>query len=281
MKIFAKIREDDSREAKNLSTSYDQSQLASHREEEMHRRMELTRRLFPSLIGSAFIVAMAAVLLLRFTSIRKPDQPRMWTVEEIAPFNGTDDKLSILLGILGSVFDVTKGRSHYGPGGGYHHFAGRDASRAFVSGNFTGDGLTDSLQGLSGAEMSSVVDWRKFYFERYTFVGKLVGRYYDKDGSPTKHLKGVEAKAKRAARLQEKQKIEEAKIPSCNSKWSQQEGGEVWCDVGYPRLVQRPLEIARTGKMSRRCACFKEEDLGRPGLELYNNCDFLSKSCVV
>ncbi|ONL94634.1 BTB/POZ domain-containing protein NPY2 [Zea mays] len=36
------------------------------------------------------------------------------------------------------VFDVTKGRSHYGPGGGYHHFAGRDASRAFVSGNFTG-----------------------------------------------------------------------------------------------------------------------------------------------
>ena len=24
-----------------------------------------------------------------------------------------------------SVFDVTKGRSHYGPGGGYNHFAGR------------------------------------------------------------------------------------------------------------------------------------------------------------
>lgn len=77
-----------------------------------------------------------------------------------------------------SVFDVTKGKSHYGPGGGYHHFAGRyvlkpsfllhpcfcsvcisnplkyihlnscfswlgyhdfrDASRAFFSGNFTG-----------------------------------------------------------------------------------------------------------------------------------------------
>jgi hypothetical protein len=23
------------------------------------------------------------------------------------------------------VFDVTKGKSNYGPGGGYHHFAGR------------------------------------------------------------------------------------------------------------------------------------------------------------
>ncbi|KAL0924361.1 hypothetical protein M5K25_005178 [Dendrobium thyrsiflorum] len=143
------------------------------------------------------------------------------------------------------------------------------------------DGLTDSLQGLSGVEMSSVVDWRKFYFERYTFVGKLVGWYYDKDGNPTKHLKGIEAKAKRAARLQEKQKIEEAKIPSCNSKWSQQEGGEVWCDAGYPRLVQRPLEMALNGKRSRRCACFKEEELGQPGLEVYKNCDFLSKSCVV
>ncbi|KAJ0807086.1 putative cytochrome b5-like heme/steroid binding domain-containing protein [Helianthus annuus] len=37
-----------------------------------------------------------------------------------------------------SVFDVTKGKSHYGKGGGYNHFSGRDASRAFVSGNFTG-----------------------------------------------------------------------------------------------------------------------------------------------
>ncbi|PKU82743.1 membrane-associated progesterone-binding protein 4 [Dendrobium catenatum] len=247
----------------------------------MHRRMELQRRLFSSFIGLAIVVSVAAALLFRFSSILRPDKPRLWTVEELAPFNGTDEKLPILLGILGSVFDVTRGKSHYGPGGGYHHFAGRDASRAFASGNFTGDGLTDSLQGLSGVEISSVVDWRKFYFERYTFVGKLVGWYYDKDGNPTKHLKGVEAKAKRAARLQEKQKIEEAKIPSCNSKWSQEEGGEVWCDAGYPRLVQRPLEMALNGKRSRRCACFKEEELGQPGLEVYKNCDFLSKSCVV
>jgi len=34
-------------------------------------------------------------------------------------------------------------------------------------------------------------------------------------------------KAKRGAQLLEKQKSDEAKIPGCNSKWSQQEGGEV------------------------------------------------------
>lgn len=64
----------------------------------------------------------------------------------------------------------------------------------------------------------------------YRYVGKLVGRYYDSQGNPTKYLKGVEAKAARGAQLLEKQKIEEAKLPSCNSRWSQDEGGEV-CTV--------------------------------------------------
>lgn len=59
------------------------------------------------------------------------------------------------------------------------------------------------------------------------YVGKLVGRYYDSNGSPTKYLKGVEAKAARGAQLLEKQKKEEAKQPSCNSRWSQDEGGQV------------------------------------------------------
>lgn len=59
------------------------------------------------------------------------------------------------------------------------------------------------------------------------FVGKLVGRYYDSEGNPTKYLKGAEAKAARGAQLMEKQKNEEAKLPSCNSRWSQEEGSEV------------------------------------------------------
>lgn len=58
-------------------------------------------------------------------------------------------------------------------------------------------------------------------------MGKLVGRYYDSQGNPTKYLKGVEAKAARGAQLLEKQENEEAKQPSCNSRWSQDEGGEV------------------------------------------------------
>ncbi|XP_023918557.2 membrane-associated progesterone-binding protein 4 [Quercus suber] len=230
------------------------------------------------------VVALMAALLFRLKLVtveEEEDDLRLFTVEELALYNGTHPDLPILLGILGSVFDVTKGKSHYGTGGGYNHFAGRDASRAFVSGNFTGDGLTDSLQGLSSSEVKSVVEWRDFYFRSYTFVGKLVGRYYDSQGNFTKYLKGVEVKAARGAQLLEKQKKEEAKQPSCNSRWSQGDGGEVWCDDGVPRLVQRPLEIALTGKMSKRCACFKEEQLDQPGLEVYDGCDFLGKSCRV
>ncbi|WOL02114.1 membrane-associated progesterone-binding protein 4 [Canna indica] len=236
-----------------------------------------TRFWSPVLLGLGILIALIA-FALQF-SIRKHLRPRLWTVEELGLYNGTDEGLPILLGILGSVFDVTKGRSHYGPGGGYHHFAGR--SLIWISCPFAGDGLTDTLQGLSTAEVKSVVDWRNFYMERYVFVGKLVGRYYDCQGNPTKHLKGVESKAKRGAQLLEKQKIEEAKLPSCNSRWSEQEGGEVWCDNGYPRLVKKPGDIALTGKISQRCACFKEEELGRPGLEVYKGCDYLSKSCSV
>ncbi|XP_027338726.1 membrane-associated progesterone-binding protein 4 isoform X1 [Abrus precatorius] len=231
------------------------------------------------LSGIAVLVLLFA-LLLRFY-IKFDTTQRLFSAEELALFNGTDEGLPILLGILGSVFDVTKGKSHYGLAGGYNHFAGRDASRAFVSGNFTGDGLTDSLRGLSSTEVKSIVEWRDFYSRTYEYVGKLVGRYYDSQGSPTKYLRGVEAKAARGAQLLEKQKIEEAKQPVCNSRWSQDEGGEVWCDVGHPRLVQRPLEIALTGKMSKRCACFEDSQLGQPGLELYEGCDYHATRCKV
>ncbi|XP_010525177.1 PREDICTED: membrane-associated progesterone-binding protein 4 [Tarenaya hassleriana] len=239
-----------------------------------------TRRFFLSPFVGITVLVVLLALYFR-SSFRSPSNERLFTAEELALYNGTDEKLPICLGILGSVFDVTKGKSHYGSGGGYNHFAGRDASRAFVSGNFTGDGLTDSLRGLSSSEVKSVVDWRDFYIRTYTYVGKLVGRYYDSQGNPTKHLKGVEAKASRGAQLLEKQKIEEAKQPNCNSQWSQDEGGEVWCDVGVPRLVQRPLEIALTGQMSKRCACFKEDQLDQAGLEIYKGCDPLAKTCRV
>lgn len=80
-----------------------------------------------------------------------------------------------------------------------------------------------------------MIDIVMFVFFLVRYVGKLVGRYYDSQGNPTKYLRGVEAKAARGAQLLEKQKNEESKLPTCNSRWSQQEGGEV--SVFMPNLI--------------------------------------------
>jgi hypothetical protein len=51
--------------------------------------------------------------------------------------------------------------------------------------------------------------WSQSQILNVRFFGKLVGRYYDSEGNPTKSLKGVEAKAARGTQLLEKQKTEE------------------------------------------------------------------------
>ncbi|EXJ94917.1 hypothetical protein A1O1_00035 [Capronia coronata CBS 617.96] len=74
--------------------------------------------------------------------------PLLLTPEQLALYNGTDPKKPIYLAINGTIFDVSAGRHTYGPGGSYEVFAGRDASRAFVTGCF----LEDRTGDLRGAE---------------------------------------------------------------------------------------------------------------------------------
>lgn len=59
----------------------------------------------------------------------------------VACFNPNTHILHTLTSILGEVFDVTKGKKHYGKGGSYEFFTGKDASRSFVSGDFSQVGI--------------------------------------------------------------------------------------------------------------------------------------------
>ncbi|CAK9230601.1 unnamed protein product [Sphagnum jensenii] len=236
-------------------------------------------RLQPACLGIGVAVVLASIILYLATP-PGPMKPRIWTPVELARYNGSNPKLPLLLSILGSVFDVSKGHVHYGPNGSYHHFLGRDASRAFVSGNFTGAGLTDSLKGLTASEIKSIEDWRFFFSKTYIYVGKLVGRFYDEDGNPTKELNRVAKKIAQANKLAEQQKADEDRFPNCNSRWSQDKGGEVWCNSGhYPRIVERVAELPRKGPPGTRCACFEEDELKRPGLRVYESCDYYSNKC--
>ncbi|KIW18973.1 hypothetical protein PV08_03262 [Exophiala spinifera] len=132
--------------------------------------------------------------------------PLQLTPDELALYNGSDPKKPIYLAINGTIFDVTEGRRTYGPGGSYEVFAGRDATRAFVTGCFLED-RTGDLRGAeeiyipiedpdedisSGARktraekerrnakkrvLQEVSKWEAFYknHKKYFEVGKLVG----------------------------------------------------------------------------------------------------------
>lgn len=204
---------------------------------------------------------------------------KLFTVEELA-LSKTNP---IFLGILGKVFDVTNGERHYGPDGGYHFFAGRDATRAFISGDFTEEGLIDDIEGLKPSEALEIQTWVEFYEKEYVYLGKLVGTYYDASGKPTEKLKAArhliaEGKKEKAANEADKRRF-----PPCNSEWSQKKGTRIWCSnrsggiardwEGFPRKYFQP------GAKSFRCGCVQEKDLDNPHFKEYDNCSPRATSC--
>lgn len=73
--------------------------------------------------------------------------PVLLTDDQLSAYDGSDPSKPIYLALNGTIYDVSAGRHFYGPGGGYHFFAGRDAARAFVTGCFDED-LTPDLRGV-------------------------------------------------------------------------------------------------------------------------------------
>ena len=54
---------------------------------------------------------------------------KIFTLQELGNFNGTDPNLPIYLVLNGNVYDVTKGKEFYQIGGAYHYLAGKDSSQ--------------------------------------------------------------------------------------------------------------------------------------------------------
>lgn len=105
---------------------------------------------------------------------------RTYTPRTLLPFSGQDGG-PVYLAVRGRVFDVSRGRGFYGPGGAYSNFAGRDASRGLACNSFDEDMLTkdldgplDSLEGLGPDEVEALHGWEERFLEKYDVVGKLV-----------------------------------------------------------------------------------------------------------
>ncbi|KAI5717634.1 hypothetical protein M8J77_008925 [Diaphorina citri] len=214
----------------------------------------------------------------------------MFSKEEIAKYV-TEDKLYLV--ILGHVFDVTKGKNYYKKGETYHCFVGRDGTRAFVSGNFTDEGLTEDIDDISGTEAIELNNWLDFYRTNYVYEGHLIGRFFNANGSPTRHWHEFQLKLKEAEADSEEVLQEKMKYPPCNVAWSQDEGTRVWCSTKSGGIERDwtgvPRKLYQAGAESFRCACVNLDlsvgsDVinGRQGnLEAYENCDPKATSCYV
>jgi predicted heme/steroid binding protein len=80
------------------------------------------------------------------------------TDEQLSQYTGGDPDKPIYVAINGTIFDVSEGRSFYGPGGHYHHFAGRDATRAWVSTCFDPEYLNWDMKGIEKMFMPKWMD---------------------------------------------------------------------------------------------------------------------------
>ncbi|KAG5876449.1 hypothetical protein JTB14_031134 [Gonioctena quinquepunctata] len=108
-----------------------------------------------------------------------PQLPKMkkrdFTVEELKKYDGTQEDGRVLVAVNGNVYDATRGKRFYGPGGPYAAFGGKDASRGLATFNVTASGEGyDDLSDLSTMEMDSVREWESQFKEKYEFVGRLL-----------------------------------------------------------------------------------------------------------
>jgi len=109
----------------------------------------------------------------------EPALPKMkkrdMTLQEIRKYDGTQEDGRILVAINGTIFDVTKGKRFYGPGGPYSSFGGHDASRALAM--FQTDLVKeeyDDLSDLDSRQMESVREWAAQLEDKYDVVGRLL-----------------------------------------------------------------------------------------------------------
>jgi len=94
------------------------------------------------------------------------------SVSELAKADG-EHSSKIYVAIKGTVFDVTRNAASYGPGQGYHIFAGKDASRALAKSSLNPADALPEYEDLSDKQKKVLSDWFHFFSLRYNVVGKV------------------------------------------------------------------------------------------------------------
>ena len=137
--------------------------------------------------AAAVFLATTLVLLVSsfFSTSRQPpldldsmgggEQIGNVTPDELAKYDGKDPFRPIYLSIKGTIYDVTPGRSFYGPGGGYAAFAGKECARALAKMSMNVADICGDLEGCSDKELGVLADWEAKLSSKYKAVGKVRG----------------------------------------------------------------------------------------------------------
>ncbi|MGD8823466.1 MAG: cytochrome b5-like heme/steroid binding domain-containing protein [Myxococcales bacterium] len=104
---------------------------------------------------------------------------RDYTLHELSEFDGSDPGKPLLIAIRGHVYDVTRGRDFYGPGGPYEMFAGKDCTRALAKVSFDPPDFTGDVEGLDREELAKLEEWIELFEGKYRRVGTLIGSSED------------------------------------------------------------------------------------------------------
>jgi len=101
-------------------------------------------------------------------------ESRIISQVELAAANGENDS-KIYISAKGLVFDMSeKGRDFYGPGGGYHLFAGKNAQRALALMSLKHEDVDNTeISDLKESDIKILDDWISKYFDKYTMIGHL------------------------------------------------------------------------------------------------------------
>ncbi|XP_075972633.1 membrane-associated progesterone receptor component 2-like [Anticarsia gemmatalis] len=135
-----------------------------------------------NLIIISLIFVLVYKIYVKFTKVPADtpalDLPKLrkdMTVAELRQYDGTQADGRVLVAVNGWIFDATRGRRFYGPGGPYAAFGGKDASRGLATFSVTSsDKEYDDLSDLNSMEMESVKEWEAQFREKYELVGRLL-----------------------------------------------------------------------------------------------------------
>jgi len=96
--------------------------------------------------------------------------PRPYTWEQVSEHKGISGDKSIWIAIKGKIYDVSSKPTFYGPGAGYHIFAGRDATRGLALTSLdVKDVDNPSIADLT--DLSTLNEWIASYESKYDVIG--------------------------------------------------------------------------------------------------------------